>query len=165
MDPEKRRRMLWYGALGVVVVAGLVLYRLAFVPSETEVRAFLQAVLRADGRVSARGADGVAVPLEAARIAGVEAADCAVAPGASGTRGRNMVDTSPPMVCRYTVVTGEGERFTAVLRAQRQARGGPAEAAVPGSLVDPARYRVGAFVLRPVGVGDVDAFLGAAAPR
>jgi hypothetical protein len=147
----------------VLIVAGavaLVLLRTAFGPSEVETRAFLQRILQSDGRIWARGVDGGLEPFEAERLAAVEDARCGRDPDRNDSRGRYTVSVPSHHVCRYTLVTTDGARYATVLRANRVPAGGPAEAPVPGlSLVDPSRYRVGAFLLSPVGQREAEVLL------
>lgn len=155
--------------LGAVVVAvvviGTVLMRAGLAPSETDARAFLQRLLAADGAVAARSPDGTITRLERSRIAAVETAACTGDPNERRGGGRTGMRAAPRnFICRYRVATPEAERFEAVLRADRVPAGGPAEAPTPGMpLVDPGRYRVGSFLVRPLGQSEAVRLLGIAA--
>ena len=158
----ENRPIMWFGAIALIAIVGFFVTRAIFEPSEIETRAFLRKLLLAEGRVHALGVDGSMIPLDAARIVGVDAAWCA--PDRNETRygGRYDLKIASRFVCRYTVVTDEDARFETVLRANRVPPGGPAERPVPGSLVDPSRYRVGYFILSPVGLSETEALLGIA---
>ncbi|MDP2409674.1 MAG: hypothetical protein Q8M26_05240 [Pseudolabrys sp.] len=158
-----RKPIIWFGSIGLIAIAGYFLIGMVFEPSENDARAFLQKLLRADGRVHARGADGAVIRLDAARIVRIDAARCRPDRDDARYRGRYNQIVAHRFVCRYTVVTSGDARFETVLRANRVPPGGPAEKSVPGSLVDPSRYREGYFILSPVGLKEAEALLGSAA--
>ncbi|MBU4528463.1 MAG: hypothetical protein KUA43_09770 [Hoeflea sp.] len=155
-----KRQILWFGSIALVAIVGFFLVRIVFEPSETDARAFLYKLLRADGQVHALGADGVVIPLAAAQVSRIDAAQCLPDRADVGHRGRYELRVARRFICRYAVVTPEAARFGTVLRATREPPGGPAESAAPGSLVDPSRYRVGSFRLSPVGRSEAEGLLG-----
>lgn len=154
-----KRQIMWFGPIALIAILGFFLIRLVFEPSEKDARNFLYKLMRADGRVHALGTDGLLIPLDAARISRIDAARCLPDSNDVRNRGRYDLKVARRFVCRYTVVTPEEARFETVLRADWEPPGGPAESAVPGSLVDPSRYRVGYFKLSPVGQREAQALL------
>jgi hypothetical protein len=158
----KKKQIMWFGALALIAIVGFLLVRTFFEPSEIEARAFLRKLLLADGRVHALAADGSVIRLDAARIIRVDAARCLPDRNEARFSVRHNLNVASRFVCRYTVVTPEEARFETVLRANRVPPGGLAERPVPGSLVDPSRYRVGYFTLLPVGLSETKALLGIA---
>lgn len=154
--------IMWFGVIALIAIVGFLVMRAVFEPSEIEARAFLRKLLLADGQVHALGADGSVIPLDAARITSVDAAQCLPDRNDAGFAGRYGPKFARRFVWRYTVVTAENARFETALRADRVPPGGPAERPVPRSLVDPSRYREGYFILSPVGLREAESILGIA---
>lgn len=161
----EKRQILWFGSIALVAIAGYFVIGMVFEPSDDDARAFLRKLSVADGRMHARGGDGSVIPLDAARIVRIDAAQCLPDRNEARHSGRYGLKVAQRFVCRYTVVTPEGAHFETVLRANWEPPGGAAEKpipGIPGSLVDPSRYRVGYFRLSPVGLREAEALLGIA---
>jgi hypothetical protein len=157
-----RGAMLGYGAAGLVLLIGAVLFIRATDPSEQDARAFVQKLLLA-GEVNARGADGAVITLAGTEVARVAEASCRPDLDAAG-HGRRWSPVNRSFLCRYAVVASDDAPFEVMLRAVREPRGGPADAPGLSPLVDPERYRVGSFRLVPIGRSEAESLLGTPVP-
>lgn len=141
-----RKPQVLFGIACAVGIVAITMFRMTLAPSETDARAFLRQALTWSSAIYAVDISGsvVDLPSTAVSLSAVTDVKC--------TADGDEIAASQ-YICQYWFLTADGETYRTALRANFQPTDGLAQQAIPGGspLVDPARYRVGNFLLTPLG--------------